>query len=232
MRLAVIPARGGSKRIPRKNIRDFAGRPIIAWVIEAAQKSGVCDRVIVSTDDAEIAAVATQYGAEVPFLRPADLADDFTGTNAVVKHAIGWFIARGEPVAHACCLYATAPLVQAGYLEQGYRLLAASDAAFALAVTSFPFPIQRALRITATGRIDPFHPEHRFTRSQDLEPAYHDAGQFLWGSAKAFLDELTTYSPLTLPVLLPRHLVQDIDSEEDWQRAELLARLLREEGAS
>ena len=228
MRLAVIPARGGSKRIPRKNIRLFLGKPIIAWSVEAALQSGVCDRVIVSTDDAEIAAVATACGAEVPFLRPAELADDFTGTNAVVKHAISWLVERGEQVAYACCLYATAPLVQARHLEQGYRLLVASDAAFALAVTSFAFPIQRALRITAQGRIDPFQPEHRFTRSQDLEHAFHDAGQFVWGRATAFLEDAIAYSPITLPVQLPRHLVQDIDTEEDWQRAELMARALQQ----
>ncbi|MCB1899978.1 pseudaminic acid cytidylyltransferase [Cognatazoarcus halotolerans] len=226
MKLAVIPARGGSKRIPRKNIRDFAGRPIIAHSIGAALESGCFDRVIVSTDDEEIAAVARQWGAETPFLRPATLADEHTGTNAVVKHAIGWFREAGHAVELACCIYATAPFVQARYLRQGLERLAASDKAFAFSVTSFPFPIQRAIRINAAGAVEAIWPENIARRSQDLEEAFHDAGQFYWGRADAFLADTVLFSPVSLPVVLPRHLVQDIDTLEDWQRAEHMYRAL------
>ena len=226
MKLAVIPARGGSKRIPRKNIREFAGRPIIAHSIGAALESGCFDRVIVSTDDEEIAAVARQWGAETPFLRPATLADEHTGTNAVVKHAIGWFREAGHAVELACCIYATAPFVQARYLRQGLERLAASDKAFAFSVTSFPFPIQRAIRINAAGAVEAIWPENIARRSQDLEEAFHDAGQFYWGRADAFLADTVLFSPVSLPVVLPRHLVQDIDTLEDWQRAEHMYRAL------
>ena len=226
MKLAVIPARGGSKRIPRKNIRDFAGRPIIAHSIGAALESGCFDRVIVSTDDEEIAAVARQWGAETPFLRPATLADDHTGTNAVVKHAIGWFGEAGHAVELACCIYATAPFVQARYLRQGLERLAASDKAFAFSVTSFPFPIQRAIRINAAGAVEAIWPENIARRSQDLEEAFHDAGQFYWGRPDAFLADTVLFSPVSPPVVLPRHLVQDIDTLEDWQRAEHMYRAL------
>lgn len=231
MKIAVIPARGGSKRIPRKNIRLFAGKPIIAYPIEAARASGLFDRVIVSTDDEEIAGVAQRAGAEVPFLRPAALADDHTGTNAVVKHAIEWFSGQGMPPSHACCIYATAPFLQPRYLREGYEKLVASGKSFAFSVTSFPFPVQRALRITPAGEVDAMYPEYRQTRSQDLEPAYHDAGQFYWGRADAFVRADVLFSSVSLPVVLPRHLVQDIDTEEDWQRAELMYRAWREAAA-
>lgn len=224
MKLAVIPARGGSKRIPRKNIRPFAGKPIIAHSITVALDSGLFDHVIVSTDDEEIAAAGRAAGAEIPFLRPETLAGDRTGTNAVVKHAIEWYDAAGQAVSHACCIYATAPFVQARYLREGYEKLIATGKAFAFSVTSFPFPVQRGLRINAAGEIEALYPEFRQTRSQDLEPAYHDAGQFYWGRAEAFVDGTVLFSQASVPVLLPRHQVQDIDTEEDWQRAELMFR--------
>lgn len=226
MKIAVIPARGGSKRIPRKNIRPFCGKPIIAYSIEAAQASGLFDEIIVSTEDEEIAEVACQFGATAPFVRPKEISDDHTGTNAVVKHAIAWLIERGSNVTHACCIYATAPLIQARYLREGYAALTGSDAAFAFSVTSYAFPIQRALRRTPSGRVDPFHPEHRMTRSQDLEPAYHDAGQFYWGTAAAFQEDVTLFSERSVGIVLPRHLVQDIDTIEDWEQAEYMFRAI------
>jgi len=227
MNLAVIPARGGSKRIPRKNIRVFAGRPIIAHSIAAALESNLFDRVIVSTDDAEIASIAVQHGAEAPFTRPMSLADDYTGTNAVVKHALAWMAQHGISVDYACCIYATAPFVRASDLNEGYVRLRASGKSFAFSVTSFPFPIQRAIRITAAGTVEPMFPQHATSRSQDLEAAYHDAGQFYWGTAAAFLKEVPLYSAASVPVLLPRHRVQDIDTLEDWDRAEVLYRALQ-----
>ncbi|MDP2831869.1 MAG: pseudaminic acid cytidylyltransferase [Pseudomonadota bacterium] len=233
MKLCVIPARGGSKRIPRKNIRLFAGRPIIAWSIQAALETGLFDRVMVSTDDQEIAEVARAHGAEIPFLRPRELADDHTGTNAVTQQAIRWHNEQGMPVEIACCLYATAPFVQAGDLRAGHDRLLDSGKSFVFSVTSFPFPIQRALRLNERGEVEAMYPEYRATRSQDLEPAWHDAGQFYWGRAAAFLNDEILFSPASLPLILPRHRVQDIDTEEDWLRAELMhqALLLSENAA-
>lgn len=221
--VAVIPARGGSRRIPRKNIRDFAGKPMIAWSIEAALSSGCFARVIISTDDDEIAAVAEAHGAEVPFRRPDALSDDHTGTIPVIAHAIDWLVEQGEAPDAVCCLYATAPFVQAEDLQAGLSALQESDDVdYAFSVTSYAFPIQRALRLTPEGRVAMFQPEHFHTRSQDLEEAWHDAGQFYWGRAAAWREGTPIFSEHAVPVKLPRHRVQDIDTPEDWQRAEWL----------
>lgn len=224
----MIPARGGSKRIPRKNIRLFCGKPIIGYSIEAALQTDLFDQVIVSTDDDEIAEVARSFGASIPFMRPKTIADDFTGTNAVVKHAIEWLGENGRQVIHACCIYATAPLIQVQFVTRGFEMLSASNAAFAFSVTGYAFPIQRALRLQTDERVDALYPEHRMTRSQDLEPIYHDAGQFYWGTASAFLTELPLFAPHSLGVVLPRILVQDIDTPEDWEIAELMYRSMNE----
>lgn len=232
MKVAIIPARGGSKRIPRKNVRLFAGKPIIAHSIGAALDSGCFDRVIVSTDDVEIAAVAREWGAETPFVRPPELADDHTGTNAVVKHAINWLAEQDTPADYACCIYATAPFVQARYLQEGLARLLERRRGYAFSVTSFPFPIQRAIRINAEGAVEAIWPENIFRRSQDLEEAFHDAGQFYWGTVDAYLTDEVVFSPASIPIVLPRHLVQDIDTFEDWRRAELMFRVIQEEAAS
>lgn len=225
MNIAVIPARGGSKRIPRKNIRDFCGKPLIAWSIAAARDSGCFDRILVSTDDDEIAVVAAAYGAEVPFRRPLELADDFTPTIPVIAHAIAW-AQQAEPVQRACCIYATAPLLQGNDLAHGLATLDACDWDYAFSVTTFPFPIQRALRLDPQGHIAMFDPAQRETRSQDLEEAYHDAGQFYWGRADAWLAHRPIFATRSAAVVLPRKRVQDIDTLEDWDRAELLFRML------
>jgi N-acylneuraminate cytidylyltransferase len=227
MRLAVIPARGGSKRIPRKNIKPFCGKPIIAWSIEAALESGCFDQVIVSTDDAEIAGVARQWGGAVPFMRPAELADDHTGTIPVIRHAIEWLNRQGQGIEQACCVYATAPFVSAEDLRHGLDVLQGNDCDYAFSVTSYAFPIQRAIRINDAGRVEMFNSEHFHTRSQDLEEAFHDAGQFYWGRAEAWLQERVLFDSRSLPVLLPRHHVQDIDTLEDWARAEWLYRAMQ-----
>jgi pseudaminic acid cytidylyltransferase len=227
MRLGIIPARGGSKRIPRKNIKLFGGQPIIAWSIGAAIQSGCFDRIIVSTDDREIADVAKFYGAEVPFVRPPQLSDDYTGTSAVIAHALDWEIRRGMDVSEVCCIYATAPFLQSEDLQRGLASLISSNAEFAFSATSYPFPIQRAIRITSTQRVEMFWPEHFNTRSQDLEEAWHDAGQFYWGKPQAWLTCKTLFSKDSVPVLLPRYRVQDIDTAEDWVRAEWIFRSLQ-----
>lgn len=226
MRLAVIPARGGSKRIPRKNIRPFGGKPMIAWSIDAALQSGCFDRIIVSTDDAEIAEVAKAHGAEVPFMRPPELSDDYTGTTPVIAHAIAWQNTHDTTVDAACCIYATAPFVSGHDLQRGLQVLQDSGADFAFSVTSYAFPIQRAIRITSKQRVEMFHPEYFSTRSQDLEEAWHDAGQFYWGTASAWLAHKPLFSKDAAPVQLPRHRVQDIDTPEDWVRAELMFQAL------
>lgn len=227
MRLAVIPARGGSKRIPRKNIRPFCGKPMIAWSIEAALQSGCFDLVIVSTDDTEIAEIAREHGAEVPFMRPADLSDDHTATIPVIGHATEWFRKRGDAPGQVCCIYATAPFVRAEDIRQGLRTLEQTGSDYAFSVTSYAFPIQRAIRITPQGRVEMFQPEHFNTRSQDLEEAFHDAGQFYWGRASAWLAGKPIFSLDAAPVILPRHRVQDIDTLEDWERATWMFKALQ-----
>lgn len=228
MRLGVIPARGGSKRILRKNVKLFCGQPMIGWSIRTALASGCFDRVIVSTDDDEIAAVARDAGAEVPFRRPSNLSDDHTGTIPVIAHAIAWQAASGPTPSEVCCLYATAPFVRAGDLQRGLSILQDSGADYAFSITSYAFPIQRALRLTADDRVEMFQPEHFTTRSQDLGGAWHDAGQFYWGTAAAWLAQKPLFGCNSAAVILPRHRVQDIDTPDDWLRAELMFRILRE----
>ncbi|MGY5617790.1 pseudaminic acid cytidylyltransferase [Vibrio cincinnatiensis] len=227
MNIVIIPARGGSKRIPRKNIKLFHGKPMIAYSIEAAIASGCFDKVIVSTDDQEIADVAKQYGAEVPFLRPAEIADDYATTMDVMAHAIQWCQHQGWELEAVCCLYATAPFILVEDLQQGYQLLQKDDVQFAFSATSFPFPIQRALKLGKHGSVAMFAPENELVRSQDLEEAYHDAGQFYWGKASAFLAKKSIFSNHSKMVLLPRKRVQDIDTPEDWELAESLFTALK-----
>jgi pseudaminic acid cytidylyltransferase len=227
MNLCVIPARGGSKRIPRKNIKGFCGKPMIAWSIEAAIQSNCFDRIIVSTDDEEIASIAQQLGAEIPFLRPSELSDDYTGTTTVVAHAIDWQNTNGRKAVNVCCLYATAPFVNPNNLVDGLNLLKTTNADYVFSVTSYAFPIQRAIRITSENRVEMFQPEHFDTRSQDLEEAWHDAGQFYWGKTSAWLENQPIFGLSSVPVILPRHQVQDIDTPEDWEQAQLMFNVLR-----
>lgn len=227
MKIAVIPARGGSKRIPRKNIKEFCGKPMIAYSIEAALQSGCFDKVIVSTDDTEIAKVARRYGAEVPFIRPAELSNDYTGTIPVIRHAVEWCMQQGVDPQLVCCLYATAPFVTPKYLQQGLQQIIEKDADYAFTVTSYAFPIQRAIKISPELGVEMFDSNNFNTRSQDLEEAWHDAGQFYWGKAEAWLSEKIIFGPESTPVILPRHRVQDIDTFEDWDRAEWLFKAMQ-----
>jgi pseudaminic acid cytidylyltransferase len=227
MNIAIIPARGGSKRIPRKNIKEFCGKPMIAWSIEAAQASGLFEHIIISTDDIEIAEIAEQCGAEVPFMRPVELSDDYVGTGAVIKHAAEWAIHNFGELDFICTIYATAPFITPADLINGLALMRKSNAQIAFTVTSFSFPIQRAIKITNEGRVAMFQPEHFLTRSQDLETAYHDAGQFYWARTDAVLSEVSAFSDAAIPIILPRCQVQDIDTLEDWQRAELMFKAWR-----
>ena len=229
MHIAIIPARGGSKRIPRKNIRLFRGKPMMAWSIDAAVASGLFDAIHVSTDDPEIAAIAREYGATVPFMRSRELADDHTGLGKVVHSHVQQLADVGVHPALCCVLFATAPFVTPDLLREGLERLQADPASrFAVAVAHFPFPIQRAVRLTEASLMQPFWPENIPKRSQDLEPAYHEAGQFYWARTRALLDRVSIYAGTAAPVIVPGYRVQDIDTEEDWVRAECLHRVLEE----
>jgi N-acylneuraminate cytidylyltransferase len=203
---------------------------MITWSINAALSSGLFDHVIVSTDDEEIAAIAKTYGADVPFMRPDALSDDYTGTSAVVAHAIDWHVSHGIMPEPVCCIYATAPFVTANDLKLGWQTMNDTDADFAFTVTSYAFPIQRAIKLNKAGRVEMFQPEHFNSRSQDLEAAFHDAGQFYWGRAKAWCSGKELFGTDSVPLILPRHRVQDIDTPEDWKRAEWMFKALQETG--
>jgi pseudaminic acid cytidylyltransferase len=224
--VAIIPARGGSKRIPDKNIKVFSGKPIIAYSIEAAKISGLFDRIIISTDSEKISQFAVSSGAEVPFIRPAELSDDFTSTSEVVVHTLDWLRKNDSAPEYFCCIYATAPFLAVHYLKQGLNILKDRKAVTSFAVTSFPFPIDRALEIDKSGRVRMVWPEHENTRSNDLPERYHDAGQFYWGNTVKFLKERRLFSLKSYPVILPRYLVCDIDTLEDWETAERAYRAL------
>jgi pseudaminic acid cytidylyltransferase len=219
--VAIIPARGGSKRIPDKNIRLFAGKPMIAHSIEAAQNSGLFDRIIVSTDSEKIAAVAKERGAEVPFMRPAELADDFTGTDAVFLHALQWLEENDKLYDTACLIYATAPFIQNKYIRQGLEKLVENDATCAFSVATFAFPVFRGLKVDSNNRLSMLWPEYRLTRSQDLPEAFHDAGQFYWVNIDKYNTAVSLYADAA-PIVIPRKYVQDIDTIEDWESAELM----------
>lgn len=226
MNIAIIPARGGSKRIPRKNIKIFHGKPIIAYSIEAALKSRCFDRIIVSTDDQEIADAALKYGAEVPFLRPAAIADHYATTMDVMEHAIQYLTKENIIPELICCIYATAPFILADDLRKGLCILNDPKVEYAFSATSFPFPIQRAIKLTGQGDVKMFSEQYADTRSQDLVEAYHDAGQFYWGRTSAFIARKAIFAEHSKVILLPRKRVQDIDTVEDWELAEALFSVL------
>ena len=220
MNICIIPARGGSKRIPKKNIKNFCGKPIISWSIETALNCKCFSRVIVSTDDDEIAEISKRYGAEVPFKRSESLSDDYTGTLPVIKNAINWLERNNEKVDFTCCLYPTAPFIEVNYLEEGLKKLIENNASYSMSVTSFSYPIQRAFKLTKNERLKMFFPENINKRSQDLEKSFHDAGQFYWGKRSAWIKEEGILDQNTVPIYIPRYKVQDIDNEEDWIQAE------------
>ena len=224
MKIAIIPARGGSKRIPRKNIKEFHGKPLIAYSIEAALKSGCFDKVIVSTDDREIAEISKEYGAEIPFFRPRSVSDDYATTLDVIKHAINELILKDADI--VCCLYATAPLVQIKDLQSALKMLTNDEIDYVFSATEFSFPIQRAIKMNGEGFVDMFQKEHVNTRSQDLEKAYHDAGQFYFGYSRSFIEGKNFFcNSKSKALLLPSSRVQDIDTLEDWKRAEIIYQL-------
>ncbi len=220
MIICIIPARGGSKRIPRKNIRLFAGKPVIHYSITAARASRLFDRIVVSTDCPHIAREARISGAEVPFTRPSRLADDHTGTVPVILHALKELQCEHWDV--VCALYPTAPLVRPERLREALELLDRSGAPGVFPVTSFPAPVHRGFLRDEEGRVRMLWPEHMESRSNDLPDVFHDAGQFYFWDIPRFLAEPMLYPPASRGLVLPRHEVQDIDTEEDWAMAERL----------
>jgi pseudaminic acid cytidylyltransferase len=230
MKIAVIPARGGSKRIPRKNIKAFAGQPMIAYAIKAAQACGLFDHVVVSTDDEEIAAVAREYGAEVPFMRPPELSDDYVATIPVIDHAIRACQALGWDVSHACCIYPGVPLLQADDLRAAFALMDEAQAPYAFTVTGFPAAVQRAMRRLPDGGMESIYPQYAATRTQDLEPAYFDAGQFYWGTVEAWFSGVSPHKS-GKGLVIPESRAVDIDTPQDWERAELLYQVMQDGAA-
>jgi len=222
--VAIIPARGGSKRIPGKNIRPFMGKPIIGYSIEAAKATGLFQRIIVSTDSDEIAQISKKFGAEIPFIRPLEIASDSVHSDVPVLHALEWLRDHDCKVEFICCIYATAPLILPEYICKGFQLLVNEGANSAFSVTSFSYPIFRGLKIKRDGRLEMILPQYLAAHSQDLPKAYYDAAQFYWARADAFLKEKTFLSSDAYPVVIPRAMVQDIDTLEDWEMAEILYR--------
>lgn len=222
MNIAIIPARGGNKRIPRKNIKVFCGQPMIAYAIKAAQASDLFEHVLVSTDDAETQIIAKSLGAETPFVRPAELANDFTATVPVVAHAIQACEALGWQFSNVCCIYPGVPFIEVGDLKGSLAQLLESGADYCLPVTEFPAAIQRALKHNSNGLMAPFYPEYELTRTQDLEAAFYDAGQFYWGTKKAWLTNSRIHRS-GIGFEIPNWRVVDIDTPADWERAERLA---------
>lgn len=222
MRIAVIPARGGSKRIPRKNLREFGGRPILGWPIESALRSRLFGQVLVSTDDEEIAEAARACGALAPFARPASLSDDHTPTADVVVHAIRWCEAQGCALEAVCCIYPTAVATQADDLAAGLALLESEPWSFAFAATRHRSPVHRSFVQSQSGGIEMLFPEHYLSRSQDLPVTLRDAGQFYWGRPEAWSSGAPVFGPRSAPLIVPWWKAIDIDDEEDWVHAELV----------
>ena len=228
MNLCVIPARGGSKRIPRKNIKTFAGKPMIAHAISAAKASGLFAHIVVSTDDEEISNIAIEWGAEVPFVRPLELSDDHTPTVPVVAHAAQVCKDLGWQVDYICCIYPCVPFIQAADIVKTFTLLEGSEADYSFPIAKFPSAIQRALKRNKDGLVSPFSPKYEIVRTQDLKPAYYDAGQFYWGAISAWETHSRVHSS-GVGYILPSWRVVDIDDSEDWHRAERLYRIFTAE---
>lgn len=226
MNVAIIPARGGSKRIPKKNIKDFLGKPIIAYSIENALNSKLFKKVIVSTDDEEIKDVVIKYGAEVPFIRPKQISDDYTGTHAVIGHAVKWLEDNSEILDYACCIYPTAPLIKKDDLIKGLELIQSGKWDSVMAATNFSYPIFRSFKILSDGGLKMTFPEHYNSRSQDLPEIYHDAGLFYWAKPDTWKDKPKEYNEKNSIIKIPNHRVQDIDTLDDWKKAEIIYKII------
>ncbi len=220
-KLAIITARGGSKRIPRKNIRNFLGKPIIAYSIESAIKSGVFDEIMVSTDDDEIAEIAEKFGAKVPFKRSEATSNDTATTTDVIIEVLNEYKKRGFNFDYACCIYPTAPFITPETIKTGFNKMLETQTEAAFPVVKYSYPVQRALEVDKDGKLSMIYPEHSRSRSQDLTPRYHDAGQFYWFKTSAITPNMELLKMKASPIIIPETQVQDIDTEEDWVIAEM-----------
>lgn len=226
MNVAIIPARGGSKRIPRKNIKFFDGKPMIAWSIEAANRSEIFDKIIVSTDDEEIAEISEKFGAQIPFFRPKELSDDFTGTTEVIKHAIDFLNKDGFDIKFACCIYAIAPLINFLDLKKSFEVINKNNWSYVFSVSEYSTSIYRSFTTNSKGGINMIFPENFTARSQDLPISLFDAAQFYWGKAEAWTNEIKIFDKKSCPYVLPNWRVCDIDTFEDWRRLELMKEII------
>jgi N-acylneuraminate cytidylyltransferase len=223
--IAIIPARGGSKRIPRKNIKNFCNRPIISYSIQAALESEIFDEVMVSTDDYEIAEIARQYGAKVPFMRSAEMSTDMAMTAPVLSEVINEYLKMGERFEYLCCIYPTAPFINSERLQSAMRLLIYENVESVMPIVKFSYPPQRCL-VIRDDKVRMLHPENYNVRSQDLEPLYHDCGQFYCVKTSCLLEQQKLFCNKTIPIILSEVEVQDIDNEDDWVLAEVKYSLL------
>lgn len=228
MNIAIIPARGGSKRIPKKNIKNFLGKPIISYSVELAIKSNLFDKVIVSTDCDEIAEIAKSYGAEVPFKRPQEISDDFSTLNDVLKHAIDFIENDGFLYEYVCCIYATAPFIEIDDVRRGFELINTKKWESVIAATNFSYPIFRSFEKDKKGGLKMVFPDHYSSRSQDLPEIFHDAGQFFWAKSEFLKKSPSGFNQNNTIIEIPNYRAQDIDTDEDWQRAELIYKYLNE----
>ena len=231
MNIAIIIARGGSKRIPRKNIKEFCGKPMIAYAIAAAKESGLFEHIIVSTEDKEIAEIARAWGAEAPFIRPVELANDYTATVPVVAHAIEACRNLGYAFNNACCIYPGVPFIQTSDLRGALARISNCEASYCFPITEYPSAIQRALKPLNDGKVRPLYPEFELTKTQDLQMAYYDAGQFYWGKVETWLTNPRIHNN-GIGYVIPNWRVVDIDTPEDWRRAELLFRVIADTSTS
>ena len=227
--IAIIPARGGSKRIPKKNIKDFLGKPIIAYSIEIAISCKLFNKVIISTDDQQIKKVAIKYGAEAPFIRPKEIADDFTGTHEVIGHAVKWLEDNGEKIDYACCIYPTAPLIQKNDLVKGFEIIKTGKWNSVMAATNFSYPIFRSFENLKDGGLKMVFPEHYNSRSQDLPEVYHDAGLFYWAKPEIWKKKPERYNKKNSIIKIPNYRIQDIDTLDDWKKAEITFKIINRE---
>jgi pseudaminic acid cytidylyltransferase len=227
MKIAVIPARGGSKRIPRKNVKVFCGKPMIAWSIKAAKAAGIFDHIFVSTDDDEIANISLAYGAAIPFMRPLELSDDFAGTTAVVGHAVQWAIGHGIDVTAACCIYATAPLIQVEDIKKGYEIFKEGHWDYVFSASRIDSQVIRSFTINEQHEVEMLFPQYFTTRTQDLPELMQDAAQFYWGKPSAWINNKRIFSAHSTCFPIPSWRVQDIDNQNDWAKAEIIFNKIR-----
>jgi len=227
LNIAIIPARGGSKRIPQKNIKPFCGKPMIAWSIEAAKSAGIFDHIFISTDDSEIAEVALEYGAEVPFVRPQELSDDFSGTTAVIAHATEWVVNQGIDVSAVCCIYATAPLIQAEDIKKGSEILETERWDYVFSASALDSQVFRSFVVNEQLEVEMIFPQYFTTRTQDLPVAMQDAAQFYWGKPSAWMSNKRIFDKHSTCVNIPSWRVRDIDNQDDWIKAEIIFNQIR-----